>query len=248
MATATPRSKVTRPFTVRASNIVGATPDPVVAVATIVNDDVGPGDAGHAGCRLRPGVRYASHRRDGQPARHSGLVPPPSRAAARATTSLYASRPVGPPPATPTVMGPPLPPTARWAACRKRAHSFRRSAPRMRRTTPDGWDHATGRGLHRRAMAPRHGRPRRPPRLRITASTQTSLQQTAPWTAVDALDFSSPPRTTDPTGALDGNLAANRAAVSATIVGLAIPPGATFLVRWIDLNASGAPTTGSRSR
>lgn len=59
------------------------------------------------------------------------------------------------------------------------------------------------------------------------------------WIDVDALDFSTPNQMAA-VGALDGNLAQNRTAVSATITGLSIPPGATFRIRWLDFNAPGA--------
>jgi predicted extracellular nuclease len=59
------------------------------------------------------------------------------------------------------------------------------------------------------------------------------------WIDVDALDFSTPNQAAA-VGALDGNLAPNRTAVSATITGLSIPPGATFRIRWLDFNAPGA--------
>ena len=41
-------------------------------------------------------------------------------------------------------------------------------------------------------------------------------------------------------GARDGNAVGNRAAVSGTISGLSIAPGATFWIRWTDFNAAGA--------
>ena len=62
---------------------------------------------------------------------------------------------------------------------------------------------------------------------------------TGNWIDVDALDFTAPV-TTIPLGALDGNLAANRTLVSSTIIGLYIPNGTTFFIRWIDFDASGA--------
>jgi Big-like domain-containing protein/YDG domain-containing protein len=65
----------------------------------------------------------------------------------------------------------------------------------------------------------------------------TDLESGA-WTDVDALDFTAP--VTTPVGALDGNAAANRTAVSHTISGLSIANGATFWIRWTDLDASGA--------
>jgi len=66
----------------------------------------------------------------------------------------------------------------------------------------------------------------------------TSLT-TGTWVDVNALDFTTP-NTTAPTGAKDGNAAANRTALSATISGLSIPNGATFWIRWTDTDASGA--------
>ncbi len=59
------------------------------------------------------------------------------------------------------------------------------------------------------------------------------------WVDVDALDFVAPV-TAGAVGALDGQAAANRAAVSGLITGISIPPGTTFRIRWVDFNASGA--------
>lgn len=59
------------------------------------------------------------------------------------------------------------------------------------------------------------------------------------WVDVNALDFSSP-ITSGTVGALNGNAAANRAAISSTVGGLNIASGATFFIRWTDLNASGS--------
>jgi uncharacterized protein len=57
------------------------------------------------------------------------------------------------------------------------------------------------------------------------------------WVDQNSLDFTSP--ITGTAGALDGNAAANRTAISATITSLNIPNGATFWVRWADFNATG---------
>ncbi|UOQ96963.1 choice-of-anchor D domain-containing protein [Hymenobacter sp. 5317J-9] len=54
----------------------------------------------------------------------------------------------------------------------------------------------------------------------------------------NTLDFVTPNTAT--TGAKDGNAAANRTAVSGIITGLSIAPGATFFIRWLDADASGA--------
>lgn len=69
-------------------------------------------------------------------------------------------------------------------------------------------------------------------------STNATDLVTGSWIDVNALDFVSPFTTT--AGARDGNLAANRTALSHTIPGLAIANGATFWIRWTDLDASGA--------
>jgi len=59
------------------------------------------------------------------------------------------------------------------------------------------------------------------------------------WVDVDALDFVAPV-TAGAVGALDGNLPANRVALSHTVRGLNIAPGATFRLRWVDVDAEGA--------
>ncbi|WP_196517882.1 Ig-like domain-containing protein [Nostoc sp. WHI] len=60
------------------------------------------------------------------------------------------------------------------------------------------------------------------------------------WIDVDSLDFSSP-TTSGTIGALDGNAAANSTSIlPTTISGLNIANGATFYLRWQDLDASGA--------
>ncbi len=67
----------------------------------------------------------------------------------------------------------------------------------------------------------------------------TSLGDTAAtWVAVPALDYSSQPGTQ--LNELDGNAAANRAAVSGTITGLNLGVGASLWVRWFDKDIPGA--------
>ncbi len=61
----------------------------------------------------------------------------------------------------------------------------------------------------------------------------------ATWVDVDTLDFTSPVNG-GAVGALDGNLAANRRAVSGSITGIVLPVGVGIWVRWLDLDASGA--------
>ncbi|MFL6213063.1 MAG: C25 family cysteine peptidase [Blastocatellia bacterium] len=76
-------------------------------------------------------------------------------------------------------------------------------------------------------------------RLDFQYSTNATSLATGAWTDVDSLDFSSL-ITTGTVGALDGNAAANRAAISFTITGLNIANGAVFWIRWNDFNVSNA--------
>ena len=75
-------------------------------------------------------------------------------------------------------------------------------------------------------------------RLDFQISTDATSLTTGTWTDVDTLDFNSPITTT--VGALDGNAAANRTMIMGTVPGLMMPNGATFWIRWNDLNATGA--------
>jgi uncharacterized protein len=75
-------------------------------------------------------------------------------------------------------------------------------------------------------------------RIDFQYSTNATDLTTGTWTDVNALDFTTPDTVT--TGAKNGNAPGERAAVSSTIPLLAIPDGATFWIRWADLNASGA--------
>src|SRR5207253_8456303 len=76
-------------------------------------------------------------------------------------------------------------------------------------------------------------------RLDFQYSTNATSLTTGLWTDVDSLDFSSP-ITAGSVGLLNGNLAANRTSISSSVPSLAISNGATFWIRWNDLNASGA--------
>lgn len=58
------------------------------------------------------------------------------------------------------------------------------------------------------------------------------------WIDVNSLDYATDSGAS--VGALDGNAAANSDDLFATIGGLDIPVGATFWIRWVDSNASGA--------
>ncbi|HEX9946054.1 MAG TPA: Calx-beta domain-containing protein, partial [Allosphingosinicella sp.] len=77
-------------------------------------------------------------------------------------------------------------------------------------------------------------------RLDFQISLNATSLTTGTWADVNALDFTNPIKTAAAAGALDGNAAANRTAITHTITGLSIAPGATFWVRWNDLNSSGA--------
>ena len=71
------------------------------------------------------------------------------------------------------------------------------------------------------------------------SSDATSLNDAAAtWTNIATLDFASPNTGAAP-GKLDGNAAANRSAVSASITGLNLAPAGTLWLRWIDVNVSG---------
>ena len=75
-------------------------------------------------------------------------------------------------------------------------------------------------------------------RLDAQISTDATSLTSGTYTNVDPLDFSAPD-TAGPVGARDGNAAADRTAISAPITGLNIPNGASFWLRWVDLDASG---------
>ncbi|MFN9111634.1 MAG: lamin tail domain-containing protein, partial [Bacteroidota bacterium] len=75
-------------------------------------------------------------------------------------------------------------------------------------------------------------------RLDFQYSVNATSLTSGTWTDVNALDFSSP--NTSGSTTLDGDLAANRTNLSATISGLNIPNGATFWIRWTDFDVSGS--------
>ncbi|HEX8844854.1 MAG TPA: Calx-beta domain-containing protein [Pyrinomonadaceae bacterium] len=84
----------------------------------------------------------------------------------------------------------------------------------------------------------RLGNAGRTDRIDFQYSTSATSLTTGTWTDVDPLDFTTPNTTT--TGAKDGNDPANRTAISHTITGLSIAPGATVWIRWTDLDATGS--------
>jgi DNA/RNA endonuclease G (NUC1) len=76
-------------------------------------------------------------------------------------------------------------------------------------------------------------------RMDFQYSTNATSLTTGTWVDVNALDFN-PPITGGAVGALDGNAPANRIPLSSTITGLSIANGASFWIRWTDVDASGA--------
>jgi hypothetical protein len=76
-------------------------------------------------------------------------------------------------------------------------------------------------------------------RIDFQYSLDATSLTTGTWIEVDSLDFNSP-ITAGSIGILDGNLAANRTAISASISNLSIANGATFWIRWTDFNVSDA--------
>jgi len=76
-------------------------------------------------------------------------------------------------------------------------------------------------------------------RIDFQYSLDATSLATGTWTDVNNLDFSGPV-SAGTVGALDGNAAANRTAISFTITGLSIPNGATFYIRWSSFDAAGA--------
>ena len=69
-------------------------------------------------------------------------------------------------------------------------------------------------------------------------STDATDLTTGTWTTVSALNFTTPDTAT--TGAKNGNAAADQTALSSTLTGLNIPDGATIVIRWNDIDATGA--------
>src|SRR5258706_3967227 len=76
-------------------------------------------------------------------------------------------------------------------------------------------------------------------RVDFQYSVNATDLSTGTYLDANALDFN-PPVTAGTAGALDGNAAANRTAISSTITGLSIPAGATFFIRFSDVDATAA--------
>lgn len=75
--------------------------------------------------------------------------------------------------------------------------------------------------------------------LRFEVSFDASSLTTGTWTSVADLSFGTPD-TSGVAGSRDGNSSAFRVVLNSTISGLSLPHGATFWVRWIDIDASGS--------
>lgn len=84
----------------------------------------------------------------------------------------------------------------------------------------------------------RLGTAARTDRIDFQISTNATDLTTGTYTDVDQLDFTTPDTVT--VGAKNGNAAGDRTAISFTIPSLSIANGATFFIRWIDFDASGA--------
>jgi hypothetical protein len=76
-------------------------------------------------------------------------------------------------------------------------------------------------------------------RLDFQYSLNATSLTTGTWIDVNALDFTAT-TTTGTVGALDGNAASNRTAISFNITSLNIANGAQIWIRWSDLDATGA--------
>lgn len=76
-------------------------------------------------------------------------------------------------------------------------------------------------------------------RLNFEYSLDATSLTTGSWISVAALNFAAP-TITGPTGALDGNAAANQTLISSTISSLNIASGATVWIRWTSFDATGA--------
>ncbi len=80
-------------------------------------------------------------------------------------------------------------------------------------------------------------------RLDFQYSTNATSLTTGTWTDINALDFTAPV-TAGTVGALNGNSAVNRTAISTTVTTVSIANGATFWIRWTDFDAPAASDDG----
>jgi len=70
-------------------------------------------------------------------------------------------------------------------------------------------------------------------------TSASSLTGSSDWVDFNSLDFSTPD-TAAPTGAKNGNSAAEQSALGGTVGGLSIANGQSFAIRWLDFDASGS--------
>ncbi len=84
----------------------------------------------------------------------------------------------------------------------------------------------------------RLGTAARTDQINFEISTNATDLSTGTYTGVATLNFITPDTAT--TGAKNGNAAADRTAISASISSLSIPNGASFFIRWTDTDATGA--------
>jgi hypothetical protein len=75
-------------------------------------------------------------------------------------------------------------------------------------------------------------------RLDFQYSLNANSLTTGTWTDINALDFTAP-ITSGTVGGLNGNLAANRTLISASLTGLNLLNGQSIWFRWNDFNAAG---------
>jgi predicted extracellular nuclease len=220
-------------FAVTASNITGATPSTVVATGTIAADDVGPAilttagvahtqnfdalaNSGTANLPLLTGWFIAE---GGSSARVDGRYTADNGGSNAGDTYSYGA-----------------------TASTDRAFGTLRSGT-ITPTIGALFENQTGVTITRLEVAYtgeewRLGSTGRADRLDFQYSVDATSLTSGTWTDVDDLDFGSPFTTT--AGVLDGNAAGNRTSLSRTIVGLSIPSGGSFWLRWTDLDASGA--------
>jgi hypothetical protein len=76
-------------------------------------------------------------------------------------------------------------------------------------------------------------------RLDFQLSTNATSLTTGTWVDYDSLDFSSP-NINAALGALNGNDASNRTALSFLVLGLNVANGSSFWIRWLDFDISGS--------
>ncbi len=162
----------------------------------------------------------------------AGLSPRPARTPTPFTRPGRAAARL----ATPTASAPLPPPSEPLAACRAAASS--RPSAAASRTTRVSRSRASPSPTP--ASNGGWGRWLACDRLDFQYSLDATSLTTGTWTDVNSLDFTTPDHGPT-TGALDGNAAANRTAISDTIrQSCHRATAAIFWIRWTDFNATGA--------